>query len=129
MTIGFYLKKLNHKIERLKNTHHLESLEGYNGFQILNLFTLGALETIIKMYWSDFKPLFADHKTHNEHVLPAYGTWDHFLKAFSLIRKARNDLFHNNPSKIKTSSLVKNIEILLLRLDFNPKNAFDNTLK
>ncbi len=32
-------------------------------------------------------------------------------------------------AKIKTSSLVKNIEILLLRLDFNPKNAFDNTLK
>ncbi|GAA7247669.1 hypothetical protein HpCK37_04260 [Helicobacter pylori] len=81
------------------------------------------------MYWSDFKPLFADYKTYNEHVLPAYGTWEHFLKAFSLIRKAKNDLFHNNPSKIKTSSLVKNIEILLLRLDFNPKNAFDNTLK
>ncbi len=81
------------------------------------------------MYWSDFKPLFADYKTYNEHVLPAYGTWEHFLKTFSLIRKARNDLFHNNPSKIKTSSLVKNIEILLLRLDFNPKNAFDNTLK
>ncbi|GAA6917547.1 hypothetical protein HpCK27_13810 [Helicobacter pylori] len=46
-----------------------------------------------------------------------------------MIKKARNDLFHNNPSKIKPSSLVKNIEILLLRLDFNPKNAFDNTLK
>ncbi len=125
----FLSKKLSHKIERLKHTHHLKSLEGYNGFQVLNLFTLGALETIIKMHWSDFKPLFADHKTHNEHVLPAYGAWDHFLKAFSLIRKARNDLFHNNLSKIKTSSLVKNIEILLLRLDFNPKDAFHNTLK
>lgn len=125
----FLSKKLSHEIEHLKKTHHLESLKGYNGFQILNLFTLNTLKTIIKMYWSDFKPLFADYKTYNEHVLPAYGTWEHFLKAFSLIRKARNDLFHNNPSKIKTSSLVKNIEILLLRLDFNPKNAFDNTLK
>ncbi|MGL2454164.1 CAAX protease [Helicobacter pylori] len=125
----FLSKKLSHKIERLKHTHHLESLKGYNGFQILNLFTLGGLGTIIKMYWSDFKPLFADYKTYNEYVLPVYGTWEHFLKAFSLIRKARNDLFHNNPSKIKTSSLVKNIEILLLRLDFNPKNALNNTLK
>ncbi|WP_231204875.1 CAAX protease [Helicobacter pylori] len=125
----FLSKKLSHEIEHLKKIHHLESLKGYNGFQILNLFTLNTLKTIIKMYWSDFKPLFADYKTYNEHVLPAYGTWEHFLKAFSLIRKARNDLFHNNPSKIKTSSLVKNIEILLLRLDFNPKNAFDNTLK
>ncbi|MCH4610153.1 CAAX protease [Helicobacter pylori] len=125
----FLSKKLSHEIEHLKKTHHLESLKGYNGFQILNLSTLNALKTIIKMYWSDFKPLFADYKTYNDHVLPAYGTWERFLKAFSLIRKARNDLFHNNPSKIKTSSLVKNIEILLLRLDFNPKNAFDNTLK
>ncbi len=44
----FLSKKLSHKIERLKNTHHLESLKGYNGFQILNLFTLGALDKVVK---------------------------------------------------------------------------------
>ncbi|GAA8683377.1 hypothetical protein HpDR81_07250 [Helicobacter pylori] len=83
----FLSEKLKHKIERLKNTHHLESLEGYNGFQILNLFTLGTLETIIKMYWSDFKPLFADRKTHNEQCLASLWRLGSFFKGFQLDTK------------------------------------------
>ncbi|GAA9825300.1 hypothetical protein VN0498_00940 [Helicobacter pylori] len=85
----FLSKKLSHEIEHLKKIHHLESLKGYNGFQILNLFTLGTLKTIIKMYWSDFKPLFADYKTYNEHVLTSLWHLGAFFKGFQLDKKSQ----------------------------------------
>lgn len=43
-----------------------------------------------------------------------------------MIRKARNDIFHNNPPKTKAKSITVNIEILLLRLGFNLNDAFKN---
>lgn len=93
-------------------------------YEILDLFTFGDLEKIIENHWADFKPIFADVKKYKNQNLPCYGTREHFLNTLSRIRKARNDIFHNRPSKIKPKSIITNIEILLLRLNFNLKDAF-----
>lgn len=118
--------KLTHKINKIKDIHNIKSFCEYNSFEVLNLFTLGDLEQTIKHQWQIFKPIFGDEKVYKNQKLPQYGTKEHLLKTFIMIRKARNDLFHNNPPKIKIKSIVKNIEILLLRLDFNLYDAFKN---
>ena len=53
-------------------------------------------------------------------ILPSYGTKEHLITKISQIRKARNDIFHNKPTQIK---FQKDLEILLLRLDYNLEEA------
>lgn len=48
------------------------------------------------------------------------GTKEHLLTKISQIRKARNEVFHNKPTKIK---FQKDLEVLLLRLEYNLQDA------
>lgn len=116
---------LTNKVNRVININKSNlDLKTANSFEVLDLFTLGDLENIIKNNWAVFKPIFADEKRYKSQNLPNYGTREHLLNTFSRIRTARNDIFHNRPPKIKAKSIIANIEILLLRLDFNLKDAF-----
>ena len=97
-----------------------------NSFEVLDLFTLGDLQNVIGSNWSDFRDIFASVCEYKGQKLPEYGTKNSLLNVFSMIRKARNDIFHNNPPKTKAKSITVNIEILLLRLGFNLNDAFKN---
>ncbi|MSN96570.1 CAAX protease [Campylobacter sp. FMV-PI01] len=116
---------LVNKTQRVINMQRSNlDLNSTTSYEVLDLFTFGDLENVIKNHWADFKPIFADTKKYKNQDLPCYGTKEHFLNTLSRIRKARNDIFHNRPSRIKPKSIIANIEILLLRLDFNLKDAF-----
>jgi hypothetical protein len=115
------------KVARVKKASRSNlDLNLSDSYKVLDLFTLGDLEDLIKNHWSDFKPIFADAKLYKGQILPSYGTKEHFLNTLSRIRRARNDIFHNHPSHIRSKSITINIEILLLRLGFNLKDAFNN---
>ncbi len=119
-------QKLINKARRIADINKINLNLDMSSFEVLDLFTLGDLENLIDSKWSDFKDLFAQPKEYKDQRLPEYGTKEHLLKTFSMIRKARNDIFHNNPTKIRPKSIVSNIEILLLRLGFNLNDALKN---
>ncbi|OCR89942.1 hypothetical protein CFT12S00416_01545 [Campylobacter fetus subsp. testudinum] len=119
-------QKLINKVKHIANIKKCAIISDTNSFDVLDLFTFGDLENIIYNHWAVFKPLFANPKEYKNQKLPEYGTKEHLLKTISMLRKARNDIFHNNPPKIKSKSVIANIEILLLRLDFNLNDAFNN---
>ncbi|WP_069637392.1 hypothetical protein [Campylobacter pinnipediorum] len=116
--------KLIKKAKHIANIKKTELVNSMNSFEVLDLFTLGDLENLIKENWSDFKYIFADKAIYNNQALPEYGTKERLLQTFSMIRKSRNDIFHNNPPKTKAKSIITNVEILLLRLGFNINDAF-----
>lgn len=118
--------KLIIKANRIAKIKKQKAIQDLNSFEILNLFTLGDLENIIQNNWGDFKSIFSSPMTYKGQKLPEYGTKEHLLKTFSMIRKARNDIFHNNPPATKQKSIITNIEILLLRLGFNLHDALHN---
>lgn len=120
---SWLIKKVKRVIEI--NKLNEDFLETANSFEVLDLFTLGDLENVIYNNWAIFQPIFADEKQYKNQKLPSFGTKDHLLSTFSLIRKERNNIFHNRPPKGKAKSIMTNIEILLLRLDFNLKDAFN----
>lgn len=117
------IKKVHHivKINKLNE----DFLETANSFEVLDLFMLGDLENVIDNNWAIFQPIFAGEKQYKNQNLPSFGTKEHLLNTFSRIRKERNNIFHNRPPKVKAKSIITNIEILLLRLDFNLKDAFN----
>ena len=49
-------------------------------------------------------------------------TKTHLINKINQIRCARNDIFHNKPTKIK---FKKDLEAILLRLGYNLKDAID----
>ena len=120
---SWLIKKVKRVIEI--NQLNEDFLETANSFEVLDLFTLGDLENTIKNNWAIFKPIFADEKQYKNQKLPSFGTKDHLLSTFSRIRKERNNICHNRPPKVKAKSIITNIENLLLRLDFNLKDAFN----
>ena len=120
---SWLIKKVKRVIEI--NQLNEDFLETANSFEVLDLFTLGDLENTIKNNWAIFKPIFADEKQYKNQKLPSFGTKDHLLSTFSRIRKERNNICHNRPPKGKAKSIITNIENLLLRLDFNLKDAFN----
>ena len=119
-------QKLINKARHIADINKINLNLDMSSFEVLDLFTLGDLENLIDSKWSDFKDLFAQPKEYKDQRLPKYGTKEHLLKTFSMIRKAGNDIFHNNPTKIRPKSIVSNIEILLLRLGFNLNDALKN---
>lgn len=117
------IKKVKRVIEI--NGLNEDFLKTANSFEVLDLFTLGDLENVIDNNWAIFQPIFAGEKQYKNQILPSFGTKNHLLSTFSRIRKERNNIFHNRPPKGKARSIITNIEILLLRLDFNLKDAFN----
>ena len=118
--------KLIKQAAHIAQTKKVNLTEQMNSFEVLDLFTLGDLQNIIDSNWSDFRDIFASMCEYKGQKLPEYGTKNSLLNVFSMIRKARNDIFHNNPPKTKAKSITVNIEILLLRLGFNLNDAFKN---
>lgn len=97
---------------------HLKS-EAKSSWEVFDCFYLVDLEDIIKWHWNELSYIFKDRKTYKDQPLPSYNK-DHLLTTISRIRKVRNEIFHNKPTKIK---FRKDLETLLLRLDFNLEEA------
>lgn len=89
-------------------------------WEIFDCFYLVDLEDIIESHWGKLSSLFKDKKTYKNQILPSYGTKEHLLTKISQIRKARNEVFRNKPTKIK---FQKDLEVLLLRLEYNLQDA------
>ena len=73
------------------------------------------LEELSDEYWHTIEHIFASAKEYKSQILPAYGR-QHLITKIGQIRKARNEIYHNNPTKIK---FAKDLEILLLRMGYN----------
>lgn len=93
-----------------------------NTWQVFDNFYLIDLEEILIDHWGEFSHIFKDTKSYKGQELPIWGTKDHLKTKLSQIRKARNEIFHNKPTKIK---FKRDLEILLLRLGYNLEDAID----
>lgn len=144
----WFLKKTNHKIQKkliekikkiiviknrsAKNINSNEfDLRNMNTFKIFDLFSMGDLEKILEEHYSIFQHLFTTNKTYKNQPLPTYGTKSYLIEKIKRIRNARNDIFHNKPTKIK---FKKDLEGLLLHLGYNLDEAikmggFQNIIK
>ncbi|WP_104710720.1 Abi family protein [Helicobacter felis] len=92
-----------------------------NSFDVFDLFSLGDLEFILnRHYYPYFESFFAKPKTYKNQEIPIFGTKTHALNTIARIRDARNEIFHNKPTKIK---FKKDLEILLVRLGYNLQKA------
>lgn len=103
-----------------KRKKNLKSKTPKTSWEIFDCFCFGDLEDIIDSHWSELAHIFTDKKDYKGQDLPRYSTKKHLLTKISQIRKARNEIFHNKPTKIK---FHKDLEILLLRLDYNLEDA------
>lgn len=112
------LKNLLKKVKK-----RCQKIDEYNStWQIFDDFCLIDLEEILIEHWSEFAYIFKDKKIYKNQVLPSFGTKEHLKTKLSQIRKARNETYHNKPTKIK---FKKDLKILLLRLGYNLENAID----
>ncbi|MBX1885438.1 hypothetical protein [Campylobacter peloridis] len=115
---NFALKNL---LKKVKN--RCQKIDDYkNTWQIFDNFCLIDLEEILIDHWKEFAYIFKDKKIYKNQILPSFGTKEHLKTKLSQIRKARNEIFHNKPTKIK---FKKDLEILLLRLGYNLEDAID----
>lgn len=80
------------------------------------------LEELSDEYWHVIEGVFASEKKYKSQTLPAYGR-AHLKTKIGQIRKARNEIYHNNPTKIK---FAKDLEILLLRMGYNLQDAINS---
>lgn len=117
-----YLIKKIDKIIELRNKKLQNPLDKTKmfSFDIFDLFSLGDLQYILEKFYSYFESIFKSPKSYKNQELPIFGTKQHTLKAIARIRNARNEIFHNKPTKIKFQN---DLEILLLRLGFNLQKA------
>lgn len=91
-------------------------------FKIFDLFSMGDLEKILQEHYGIFEHLFINNKTYKNQVLPVYRTKSYLIEKIKRIRNARNEIFHNKPSKIK---FKKDLEALLLHLGYNLADAIN----
>lgn len=89
-------------------------------WEVFDCLYLVDLEDIISSHWSELRYIFKDSKQYKSQELPSYGTKEYLMTKLSQIRRARNEVFHNKPTKIK---FKKDLEILLLRLGYNLEEA------
>ncbi|WP_104753715.1 hypothetical protein [Helicobacter salomonis] len=118
-----YLVKKIDAIIALRNKNLKTPLDKQkmNSFEVFDLFSLGDLELILdKYYYPHFESFFAKPKTYKNQEIPIFGTKTHALNTIARIRDARNEIFHNKPTKIK---FKKDLEILLVRLGYNLQKA------
>lgn len=112
--------RLLRQIANIADKRHLQISSFKNTFEVFDIFSLGDLQQILDNHWSELAPLFAESKEYKNQPLPTYGTKAHLIDKIDKIRNARNEIFHNKPTKIK---FQKDLEILLLRLGYNLKDA------
>lgn len=120
---SYLVKKINTIIalrnKKLKNPLDKQKM---SSFDVFDLFSLGDLEFILdKYYYPYFEEIFIQPKTYKGQEIPTFGTKQHAINTIQRIRSARNEIFHNKPTKIK---FQKDIEILLVRLGYNLQKAF-----
>ncbi len=118
----YYLVKKIDAIIALRNKPPQTPLDKHamTSFDVFDLFSLGDLEEILKKYYPHFKDLFATPKIYKDQEVPVFGTKQHTINTIKRIRHARNEIFHNKPTKIK---FKKDLEILLVRLGYNLQKA------
>lgn len=112
--------KLLRQIANITDKRHLQISSFKNTFEIFDIFSLGDLQQILDNHWSELASLFTEYKEYKNQPLPSYGTKAHLINKIDKIRNARNEIFHNKPTKIK---FQKDLEILLLRLGYNLYDA------
>ncbi len=117
--------KLQEKIRQVANHKHFSITTDTTSFDLFNLLSMGDLEWILKTCWSLFLPLF-QKKSYKQQTIPAITTKTALIQKFSKVRSARNDIFHNNPPKMKRGRLIEDIELLLLHLGYNLHDAINN---
>ncbi|WP_104732451.1 hypothetical protein [Helicobacter salomonis] len=93
-------------------------------FDVFDLFSLGDLEHILRHYYPYFEQIFKAEKTYKGRSLPVFRTKQHALNTIKRIRSACNEIFHNKPTRIK---FQEDVEVLLLRLDYNLEKAIKAT--
>lgn len=94
-----------------------------NTYEIFDIFTFGDLKDILSILWDDIHSIFTGLKSYKGQELPQYGSQsdkNHLLRKIDMICQTRNEICHNKPTKIK---FTKEAEILLLRMDYNLKDA------
>lgn len=111
--------KLHKKIKSILNKRHLDIKAFSSTFELFDIFTLGDLIQIVESHYSLFESTFKQSKSYKNQELPCYNK-SHLIQKLDQIRQARNEIYHNKPSKIK---FEKDLEILLLRLEYNLKDA------
>lgn len=95
-------------------------IQNFNTFEVFDLFSMGDLEHILKTHYHLFSHLFDKPKRYKGQPLHPYPTKTYLINTIKRIRDSRNEIFHNKPSKIR---FQKDVEILLLRLDYNLLDA------
>ncbi|ECL6401795.1 hypothetical protein FTJ28_01110 [Campylobacter jejuni] len=111
---------LKNLLKRVQKRYHGKEVS--NTWEVFDNFYLIDLEEILIEHWSEFSSIFKEVKEYKNQPLPCFGTKEHLKTKLSQIRKARNEIFHNKPTKIK---FKKDLEILLLRLGCNLEDAIN----
>ena len=91
-------------------------------FEVFDLFSMGDLQKIMEENYTFFEDIFKQPLQYKNQELPIYGTKTHLINKINQIRCARNDIFHNKPTKIR---FRRDLEVILLRLGYNLKDAID----
>lgn len=110
------------QINKILNKRNLNINHYENTFEIFDIFSFGDLKNILDSHYNHFAFIFKDERRYKGQILPSYGTKKHLINKIEQIRCARNELFHNKPTKI---NFQKDLEILLLRLGYNLSDAMD----
>lgn len=95
------------------------NIQTANTFKIFDCFSLIDLQEILSEHWNLFEDIFLQSKQYKGQKLPAYNKL-HLNVKVGQIRMVRNLTFHNRPTKIR---FQKDLEILLLRMGYNLKDA------
>lgn len=112
-------QSIKQKAHNIASKRKLE-IQHFNTFKVFDLFSMGDLEHILKTHYHLFSHLFSKPQQYKEQSIPTCPTKTYLIKTITRIRDARNEIFHNKPSKIK---FQKDVEILLLRLGYNLLDA------
>ena len=110
---------IKQQAQNIATKRHL-NIQTFNTFEVFDLFSMGDLEHILKRHYNLFAHLFNQPQNYKGQDLYTYGTKAHLINTIDRIRNARNDIFHNKPSKIR---FQRDLEILLLRLGYNLSDA------
>lgn len=115
-------QKLLKQISNITKKRKISRDSFKNSFEVFDIFSLGDLQYILKNHWNELSFLFTTPKDYKNQPIPCYETQKHLMHKIDQIRCARNEIFHNKPTKIKFHN---DLEILLLRLGYNLKDAIN----
>ncbi|PAF44581.1 hypothetical protein [Helicobacter sp. 11S02629-2] len=93
--------------------------KGLNTWELFDNFSFGDLIYILDKHINIFENTFKSKKYDKNELLPAYSHIA-LINKIDQIRKARNYIYHNRPTKIK---FKKDLAILLLRMGYNLTKA------